>query len=85
MVGKVTLERYAQLVAESKRWSRPYATRISKLGDNALKIEPLQSKGGASAALGEDVQSVEETLRRFADDVGVSKGSVMGYRFTAAY
>ncbi|MBD0746620.1 hypothetical protein BG418_33855 [Streptomyces sp. CBMA152] len=49
-----------------------------------MEVEPLQAKGGARATMGEDVQSVEETMRRFADDVGVNVSSIMNYRYTAA-
>jgi len=85
MVGKVTQERYDELVAESKVLVETERDTHFKLGDNSLEIEPLQLQGGARPAAGVDVQTVEETLARFADDVGVSTSSVMHYRSTAAH
>ncbi|MFI1169088.1 DUF6192 family protein [Streptomyces sp. NPDC020801] len=85
MIGKVTEDRYDELVAESKLLVESERDTHFKLGDNALEIEPLQAKGGARAAMGEDVQSVEETMHRFADDVGVNVSSIMNYRYTAGH
>ncbi|WP_420000217.1 hypothetical protein [Streptomyces boninensis] len=81
----MTQERYEQLVAESKLLVETERDTHFKLGDNSLEIELLQPRGGARAALGEDVQSVEEILGRFADDVGVAASSVMNYRYIAAH
>ncbi|MFJ8636433.1 DUF6192 family protein [Streptomyces sp. NPDC093568] len=85
LIGKVTEERYDELVAESRLLVETERDTHFKLGDNALEIEPLQAKGGARSAMGEDVQSVQETLRRFADDVGVNVASILSYRNTAAH
>ncbi|MCX5206063.1 DUF6192 family protein [Streptomyces sp. NBC_00237] len=85
MVGKVAQERYDELVAQSKVLVETERETLFKLGDNALEVEPLQAKGGSRPSAHEDVQSVEETLRRFADDVGMCIGTLMNYRLTAAH
>ncbi|MEU7222255.1 DUF6192 family protein [Streptomyces chrestomyceticus] len=82
MVGKVTQERYDELVAESKLLVETERDTHFKLGDNALEIEPLQPRGGARPAPGEEVQ---ESLGRFADDIGVATSTVIQYRYTAAH
>ncbi len=52
MVGKVTRERYDELVAQSKVLVETERDTHFKLGDNALEIEPLQMQGACTACGG---------------------------------
>ncbi|MFH8409565.1 hypothetical protein ACH4FX_33005 [Streptomyces sp. NPDC018019] len=53
------------------------------VGDAALGIEPVRSHGG-HLRVSEDGQRVEESLRIFAEDVGLSLSTVKAYRWVAS-
>lgn len=82
-VGKVSRQRYDELVTESRELVAQEGRIQFKLGDNALEIEPSQSQGG-QRRLPDDEPGVEETIAVFADDVGVAPSTMLNYRFVAA-
>lgn len=83
MVGKVTRSRYDELVAESLDMVEEDTRCQFGLGDAALELEPLRGHGG-HLPLGEGDQGVEESLRLFADEIGLSFYTVRTHRWVAA-
>ncbi|MEH0557546.1 DUF6192 family protein [Streptomyces sp. B21-101] len=83
MVGKVTRSRYDELVAESLDMVEEDTRCQFGLGDAALELEPLRGHGG-HLPLDEGDQGVEESLRLFADEIGLSFYTVRTHRWVAA-
>ncbi|MFI7872877.1 DUF6192 family protein [Streptomyces salinarius] len=83
MVGKVTRSRYDELVAESLDMLEEDTRCQFGLGDAALELEPLRGHGG-HLPLDEGDQGVEESLRLFADEIGLSFYTVRTHRWVAA-
>lgn len=83
MVGKVTRSRYDELVAESLDMVEEDTRCQFGLGDAALELEPLRGHGG-HLPLDEGDQGVEESLRLFADEIGLSFYTVRTQRWVAA-
>lgn len=82
-VGSVTRSRYDQLVAEDRDLVLE-ETRIQfKIGDDALRIEPMRPHGGAHPD-DEDLLGVRESLQMFAEAIGVTYNQVRIYRQTAS-
>ncbi|MGN9789373.1 hypothetical protein ACTMTF_48875 [Nonomuraea sp. ZG12] len=52
MIGHVTEERYAALVAGARELVATMSRCQFALGDHALEIEPMQSQGGAHGPIG---------------------------------
>ncbi|MGW3380528.1 DUF6192 family protein [Streptomyces albogriseolus] len=82
-IGNVAASRYHELVASSLRQVEVHSAAQWALGDAALEIEPMREWGG-HLRVPEDGQSVEEALRFFAEDVGLSVAAVRTYRWVAA-
>ncbi|MFI7296863.1 DUF6192 family protein [Streptomyces sp. NPDC050121] len=83
MVGKVTRSRYDELVAESLDMVEEDTRCQFGLGDAALELEPLRGHGG-HLPLDEGDQGVEESLRLFAEEIGLSFYTVRTHRWVAA-
>ncbi|MFI6254369.1 DUF6192 family protein [Streptomyces sp. NPDC051016] len=83
MVGKVTRSRYDELVAESLDMVEEDTRCQFGLGDAALELEPLRGHGG-HLPLDDGDQGVEESLRLFADEIGLSFYTVRTHRWVAA-
>lgn len=83
MVGKVARSRYDELVAESLDLVEEDTRCQFGLGDAALELEPLRGHGG-HLPLDEGDQSVAESLRLFADEIGLSFYTVRTQRWVAA-
>jgi hypothetical protein len=83
MVGKVTRSRYDELVAESVDLVEEDTRCQFALGDAALELEPLRGHGG-HLPLDEGDQAVEESLRLFAGEIGLSFYTVRTHRWVAA-
>ncbi|MDX3643479.1 DUF6192 family protein [Streptomyces sp. MB09-02B] len=83
MVGKVTRSRYDELVAESLDMVEEDTRCQFGLGDAALELEPLRGHGG-HLPLDEGDQGVAESLRLFADEIGLSFYTVRTQRWVAA-
>ncbi|MEU8548916.1 DUF6192 family protein [Streptomyces roseoverticillatus] len=82
-IGRITRERYEQIIAGDRELVRQMQRIQFTIGDHALEIEPMQPVGGAHPALGEDLFSVEASLQIYADDLGLSLSTVRNYRFAA--
>ncbi|MFF4576151.1 hypothetical protein [Streptomyces sp. NPDC001410] len=50
------------------------------LGGMALEIEPMRSVGGAIPNGTDDLCTLTESLQLFADDIGVERRTVEGWR-----
>lgn len=83
VIGNVAASRYHELVSCSLRQVEVHSSAQWALGDAALEIEPLRDWGG-HPRVPEDGQSVEEALKYFAEDVGLSVSTVRTYRWVAA-
>jgi len=83
-VGNVTLERYQQLVAESRELVGQVARAQFSLGDKALEIEPMRPQGGSMPNGTDDLFTVDESLTMFAEDIGVATATVKDWRWTAS-
>ncbi|MFC9977593.1 hypothetical protein ACFVH6_42505 [Spirillospora sp. NPDC127200] len=84
MVGRVIWERYEVLVAQARELVERQSRRQFALGDAALLIEPIQSRGGQSHGPVEKAVGVEEALKAFADGIGVPLGTVRTYRWVSS-
>ncbi|MET9352041.1 DUF6192 family protein [Streptomyces sp. NPDC006617] len=82
MVGKVTRSRYDELVAESVDMVEEDTRCQFGLGDAALELEPLRGHGG-HLPLEEGDQGVAESLRLFAEEIGLSFFTVRTQRWVA--
>lgn len=85
MIGSVTLARYEALVAEGRELVELASRCQWKLGDDAVEIEPIRLRGGGHPRPGEELLfSVQESLGRFADDIGLSLSTIRNYRFVSS-
>lgn len=83
-VVNVSRSRYEQTVAEARELVAQVARAQFALGDKALEIEPIRPVGGSAGKGPEELFTVEESLRLFADDIGVAPGTVEDWRWTAS-
>ncbi|RST20770.1 RacO protein [Streptomyces sp. WAC04770] len=81
-VGEVTLSRYEQIVAELRDVVEQQSRGQFTIGDRALEIEPMQKRGGHQA--GDPEWSVNATLTRLAEDIGLKFSSVKSARWVAS-
>ncbi|WP_455551140.1 DUF6192 family protein [Amycolatopsis azurea] len=82
-IGNVTQHRYDQSLAEARE-AVEFKTRAQfRIGGLALVVEPLRPHGG-SAGEAEELMTVSEALRRFADDIGPAYSTVKSYRWVSA-
>lgn len=83
-VGSVPCERFDDLVDRSVQLVRVMTGCQFALGDIALEIAPLRTHGG-NMALGEGEElGVADSLRLFAEEIGLSFHTVRTYRWVAA-
>ncbi|HWU08979.1 MAG TPA: DUF6192 family protein [Streptomyces sp.] len=79
-VGNVSQSRYEQIVAELREVVEQQTQGQFTIGDRALEVEPLRSQGGAA-----DAQwSVQNSLVRLAEDIGLTFSTVKNARWTAS-
>ncbi len=71
-VGSVTRDRYDELVKLGRDWVATMSSAQWRLGDAALEIEPMRSYGGANPSGKDDLSTVSEAIRMFAEDVGLA-------------
>ncbi|WP_370948829.1 DUF6192 family protein [Amycolatopsis sp. cg5] len=76
-IGHVTKARYELLLDRAIKAIESVGGHQFELGDIALEIEPMNRVGEAGGG-------VYDTLRTFADDIGVEFSTLLGYRMTAA-
>jgi hypothetical protein len=69
MVGSVTRQRYDELVKLGRDWVETMSGVQWQLGDASLKIEPMRSYGGTNPSGSEELFTVSEAIRMFAEDV----------------
>ncbi|MER7772369.1 DUF6192 family protein [Kitasatospora sp. NPDC096140] len=82
-VGAVSLERYDELVAEGRDLVEQMGRCQFRIGDMALEIEPMRPVGGGEHGV-DEVFTVTGSLKRFAEDIGLSFHTVKTYRWTAS-
>jgi hypothetical protein len=84
MIGHVTEERYAELVAQDRELVTLMTGAQFTIGDHALEIEPLHHHGGSHAGPGQELFGVEASLQRYAEDIAIPYNSVKNYRWVSA-
>ncbi|EMF56821.1 hypothetical protein GTY82_08260 [Streptomyces sp. SID5476] len=84
MIGSVTRERYDELVKLGRDWVTTMSSAQWRLGDAAVEIEPMRSYGGANPSGKDDLFTVSEALRMFAEDVGLAYTMVRSYRWVSS-
>lgn len=81
-VGQVTRQRYDEMVASDRDLVARIGRAMFTIGDHALEIEPMRSKGG-SIPHSDDVFGVNTSLQLYADDIGLALSTVLNYHFTS--
>ncbi|WP_043464028.1 DUF6192 family protein [Kitasatospora sp. MBT66] len=81
-VGCVSASRYEEIVAELRKLVETTTRAQFTIGDYALEIEPMRQPGGSAPA--DELFSVEKSLVRVADDIGLSYSQVKRARWTAS-
>lgn len=84
MVGSVTRERYDELVKLGRDWVAAMSSVQWQLGDSAGEIEPMRSYGGSNPSGNDELFTVSEALRMFAEDVGLAYTTIRDYRWVAS-
>ncbi|MFJ8487130.1 hypothetical protein ACIRBZ_01895 [Streptomyces sp. NPDC094038] len=84
MVGSVTRQCYDELVKLGRDWVETMSSVRWQLGDAAMEIEPMRSYGGTNPSGSEELFTVSEAIRMFAEDVGLSCSTVRDYRWVAS-
>jgi hypothetical protein len=84
MVGSVTRQRYDELVKLGRDWVETMSSVQWQLGDAGLEIEPMRSYGGTNPSGSEELFTVSEAIRMFAEDVGLAYSTVRDYRWVAS-
>lgn len=81
LVGRVSAERYRELVNVGRELAASLSTNQFPLGDVALEIEPMGPSGGSRP---HDKASVMVALEMFAADIGVALRTVETYRWVSS-
>lgn len=84
MVGSVTRQPYDELVELGRGWVAEMSAVQWRLGDAAGEIEPMRARGGVNPSGSEELFTVSEALRMFAEDVGLAYTTVRDYRWVAS-
>jgi len=77
LTGHVTTRRYAQLLERAHQVVESMTMGQFELGDIALEIEPIQTKGSHG-------EHVYQVLEAFADELGIPLNTLLEYRMVAA-
>lgn len=80
-VGNVSQSRYEQIVAELRGVVEQQTQGQFTIGDRALEIEPMRPRGGFAT---DSAWSVDLSLARLAEDIGLSVKTVKTARWTAS-
>jgi hypothetical protein len=80
-VGSVSQSRYEQIVAELRDVVEQQTRGQFTIGDRALEIEPMRQRGGLVT---ETEWTVEQSLARLADDIGLSVATAKTTRWVAS-
>ncbi|MFD0312462.1 DUF6192 family protein [Streptomyces sp. NPDC127119] len=84
MVGSVTWQRCDELVKLGRHWVETMSSVQWRLGDAAVEIEPMRSYGGTNPSGNEELFTVSEAIRMFAEDVGLAYSTVRSYRWVTS-
>ncbi|XUL90322.1 DUF6192 family protein [Streptomyces galilaeus] len=80
-VGSVSQSRYEQIVAELRDVVEQQTRGQFTIGDRALEVEPMRSRGGTAP---DGAWSVERSMARLAEDIGLSVTTINSARWTAS-
>ncbi|MDF3144744.1 MULTISPECIES: DUF6192 family protein [unclassified Streptomyces] len=70
------------MVASDRQLVAQIGRAMFTIGDHALEIEPMRSKGG-SVPHSDELFGVNTSLQIYADDIGLALSTVLNYRFTS--
>ncbi|MFD4407187.1 DUF6192 family protein [Nocardia sp. NPDC058499] len=80
----MTRKQYDRLVKEGLELVAQQTYSQFKLGENALKIEPMGARSGGRVAPDDEISTVAWSIRMYAEDVGVPESTLAGYRWVAS-
>ncbi|HBF85398.1 MAG TPA: RacO protein [Streptomyces sp.] len=80
-IGAVSQSRYEQIVAELREVVEQQTRGQFTIGDRALEVEPMRQRGGA---VGESEYTVEQSLARLAEDIGLKVSTLNTTRWVAS-
>ncbi|MFJ6438850.1 DUF6192 family protein [Streptomyces sp. NPDC091416] len=80
-IGAVSQSRYEQIVAELREVVEQQTRGQFTIGDRALEVEPMRQRGGV---VGESEYTVEQSLKRLAEDIGLTVSTVKTTRWVAS-
>ncbi|CAL9656665.1 hypothetical protein SUDANB54_06834 [Streptomyces sp. enrichment culture] len=80
-IGAVSQSRYEQIVAELRDVVEQQTRGQFTIGDRALEVEPMRQRGGET---GDSEYTVEESLTRLAEDIGLRFSTVKTARWVAS-
>ncbi|MFE3206478.1 DUF6192 family protein [Embleya sp. NPDC059237] len=83
-VGAVSARRYEEIVAELRDVVEQMSRGSFRVGDRALEVEPMRPRGGHVALPGQELGTVAGSLRRLAQDIGLTRKTVETFRWVAA-
>ncbi len=81
-IGNVTERQYQRLVEHSRGLVEQQSRAQFGLGDDALKVAPIQPIGGAHAQ--EPLMMVSHSIEMFANDIGVPPTTLNDYRWVSS-
>ena len=82
MIGKVSERQYKQLVKHARDLVEQQSHAQFGLGDDALKVAPIQQIGGAHA--NEPPMTVAFGIETFANDIGIPPATLNTYRWVSS-
>ncbi|MEV6840987.1 DUF6192 family protein [Streptomyces sp. NPDC051133] len=80
-VGAVSQSRYEQIISELREVVEQQTRGQFTIGERALEVEPMRQRGGPA---GESEYTVERSMQRLAEDIGLSVGTVKTARWVAS-
>ncbi|GHE98484.1 hypothetical protein GCM10018772_23640 [Streptomyces fumanus] len=81
VLGSVSQQRYEAIVAEVREVVAQQSKGQFRIGDCALEVEPIRSRGGDT---GDAQFTVRQSLMGLAEDIGVPFSTVKHARWTAS-
>ncbi|MFR9774338.1 DUF6192 family protein [Nocardia beijingensis] len=81
-IGNVTERQYQRLVQHARGLVEQQSHAQFGLGDDALKVAPMQQYGGAHAS--EPLMTVSYSIERFANDIGIPPATLNTYRWVSS-
>ncbi|MFI1035935.1 hypothetical protein [Streptomyces sp. NPDC020951] len=82
-IGRVTRERFDEIVAELRAEVREDHRIQFVVGDRALEVEPMRRRGGSMPNGDDDLFTVSESLHLLSEETGILYSTIERHRWTA--